>query len=98
MSRTASELMGTPDSLFYWIPGELVVVVRLKRKPADEIQETLIEQIRATLNTFLAAYQLTLEPYGAGGRWQEASGMPPVRRRAFIFGLHRPQPSLALFF
>ncbi len=24
--------------------------------------------------------------------------MPPVRRRAFIFGLHRPQPSLALFF
>ena len=37
MSRTASELMGTPDSLFYWIPGEIVVVVRLKRKPADEI-------------------------------------------------------------
>lgn len=98
MSRISSETMGTPDSLFYWIPGELVVVVRLKRKPAEEIQEALIEQIRAILNTFLAAYQLTLEHYGLGGRWQEAPGMPPVRRRAFTFGLHKPQPSLALFF
>lgn len=98
MARTASELMGTPDSLFYWIPGEIVVVVRLKRKPADEIQEALIEQIRATLNTFLAAYHLTLEAYGTGGRWQEVPGMPPIRRRAFIFGLHGPQPSIALFF
>lgn len=98
MSRTASEMMGTPDSLFYWIPGELVVVVRLKRKPAEEIQEALIEQIRVTLNTFLAAYQLTLEHYGTGGRWQGTPGMPPVRRRSFLFGLHRPQPSLALFF
>lgn len=98
MSRTASELMGTPDSLFYWIPGEIVVVVRLKRKPAQEIQETLIEQIRTTLNTFLAAYHLTLENYGTGGRWQEMPGGPPVRRRAFIFGLHKPQPSIALFF
>ena len=98
MSRTASELLGTPDSLFYWTPGEIVVVVRLKRKPADEILDTLIEQIRATLNTFLAAYQLTLEHYGTGGRWRETPGMPPVRRRAFIFGLHRPQPSMAIFF
>lgn len=98
MARTASELMGTPDSLFYWIPGEIVVVVRLKRKPADEIQEALIEQIRATLNTFLAAHHLILEAYGSAGRWQETPGMPPVRRRAFIFGLHKPQPSLALFF
>jgi hypothetical protein len=98
MSRTASELLGTPDSLFYWTPGEIVVVVRLKRKPADEILDTLIEQIRSTLNTFLAAYQITLEPYGTAGRWRETPGMPPVRRRAFIFGLHRPQPSMALFF
>jgi hypothetical protein len=90
--------MGTPDSIFHWIPGELVVVVRLKRKPAQEIEETLIEQIRATLNTFLATYQLTLEPYGTSGRWQDTPDMPPVRRRSFIFGLHKPQPSLALFF
>lgn len=90
--------MGTPDSLYYWVPGEIVLVVRLKRKPAEEIQETLIEQIRATLNTFLAAYQLTLEPYGTGERWRETPGMPPVHRHAFIFGLHRPQPLLALFF
>lgn len=98
MSRTASELLGTPDSLFYWMPGEVVVVVRLKRKPADEILDSLTEQIRTTLNTFLAAYQLTLEQYGSGGRWRETPGMSPVRRRAFIFGLHRPQPSLAIFF
>ncbi|HEY0753378.1 MAG TPA: S8/S53 family peptidase [Ktedonobacteraceae bacterium] len=98
MSRTASELMGTPSSLFYWIPGELVVVIRLKRKPIEETYDALSEQTRATLNTFLAAYQLTLEHYGTGGRWQETPGMPPVRRRAFIFGLHRPQPAMALFF
>ena len=98
MSRTASEFMGTPDSLFYWIPGEMVVVVRLKRRPADEILETLVEQIRATLNTFLATYQLSLEPYGSSGRWLETQSMPPIRRRAFIFGLHQPQPALAIFF
>jgi hypothetical protein len=98
MSRTTSELLGAPDSLFYWTPGEIVVVVRLKRKPAEEILNTVIEQIRTTLNTFLAAYQLTLELYGTGGRWRETPGMPPVRKHAFIFGLHRPQPSLAIFF
>src|ERR1700682_4970843 len=90
MSRTASELMGSPDSLFYWIPGELVLVIRLKRKPAEEIQETLVEQIRGVLNTFLATYQLVLEPYGSAGRWLEMTGSAPIRRRAFIFGLHKP--------
>ncbi len=98
MARTSSELMGTPHSLFYWIPGEIVVVVRLPRKPAEETLETLIEQVRTTLNTFLNAYHLTLEAYGTGERWQKTPGLPPVRRRGFIFGLHRPQPSLALFF
>src|SRR5258708_36276590 len=98
MARTASELMGTPDSLFHWIPGEIVLVVRLKRKPADELQETLVEQIRATLNTVLAAYQLTLEPYGSGGRWRETPGMPPIYRRPFLFCLPQPPPSGALFF
>ncbi|HEU5380115.1 MAG TPA: S8 family serine peptidase [Ktedonobacteraceae bacterium] len=98
MSRTASDFMGTPESLFHWIPGEIVIVVKLRRKPAEEIQDALIEQIRATLNTFLAAHSLTLEAYGSAGRWQETTGMPPIRRRAFIFGLHKPQPLLALFF
>lgn len=98
MARTASELMGTPNSLFYWVPGEIVVVVRLKRKPAEEVLETLVEQVRTTLNATLAPYQLMLEPYGTGGRWKEAPTMPPVRRRTFIFGLRRPQPYLALFF
>jgi hypothetical protein len=98
MSRTASELMGTPDSLFHWIPGEVVLVVRLKRKVAEEVQDLLIEQIRTTLNTFLAAYQITLEAYGSAGRWRETPGLPPIRRRGFIFGLHKPQPCIALFF
>lgn len=98
MSRTSTELMVTPDSLFHWIPGEIVIVARLKRRPADEILETLAEQIRTTLNTFLAAYHITLEPYGSSGRWQETPGQPPIRKRAFIFGLHKPQPSIALFF
>ncbi len=97
-SRTASELMGTPESLYHWIPGELVVVARLKRKPAEETLELLVEQIRTTLNTFLAAYYLILEPYGSAGRWRETPGLPPIRRKAFIFGLHKAQPSLALFF
>lgn len=98
MSRTSSELMGTPESLFYWVPGEIVLVVRLKRKPADELLETIVEQIRTMLNTFLAAYQITLEPYGSSGRWQMTPGLPPVRRRAFLFGLHQSQPLMALFF
>lgn len=98
MSRTASDFMGTPESLFHWIPGEIIIVVRLRRKPVEEMLETLIEQIRATLNALLAVYHLTLVAYGNAGRWQEMTGMPPIRRRAFIFGLHKPQPSLALFF
>jgi hypothetical protein len=98
MARIPLELMGTPDSLFYWVPGEIVVVVRLKRKPAAEALEILVEQIRTTLNSFLATYRLTLEPYGSAGRWRETPGLPPVRRRGFIFGLHKAQPSLALFF
>jgi hypothetical protein len=98
MARTTSEVMGTPESLFHWIPGEMVVVVRLPRKPMDELIETLVEQIRTTLNLFLATYKVTLDPYGSSGRWLETSNVPPIRRRAFLFGLHRPQPSLALFF
>jgi hypothetical protein len=98
MSRTSSEVMGTPESLFHWIPGEMVVVVRLPRKPIDELIDTLAEQIRTTLNLFLATYKVTLEPYGSAGRWLETPNVPPIRRRAFLFGLHRPQPSLALFF
>ena len=30
MARNSVELMGTPDGLFYWIPGEMVVVARLR--------------------------------------------------------------------
>src|SRR5258707_15895997 len=98
MSRTALELMGNPESLYYWVPGELVVVVRLKRRPLEEMLEPLIEQIRASLNTYLASYQISLEPYGREGRWRASPAMPPVRRRAFLTALHRPQPCLAIFF
>lgn len=96
MSRSSTEVMGIPDGLFHWIPGEMVVVVRLPRIPGEDTQEVLIEQIRAQLNEFLAQYSLVLEIYGTAGRWSETR--PPIRRRSFIFGLHRKQPLIAIFF
>ena len=98
MSRSSTEVMGIPDGLFHWIPSEMVVVVRLARIPGDDTQEVLIEQIRVQLNEFLAQYSLVLEVYGTYGRWSETPSMPPVRRRSFIFGLHRKQPLIAIFF
>jgi hypothetical protein len=98
MARNTTEFMGIPNELYHWIPGEMVVVVRLPRLPSDETQEILIEQVRTLLNSVLARYQITLEIYGAGGRWRELPTMPPVRRRSFVFGLHRKQPLLAIFF
>ncbi len=98
MSRSPTEVMGTPDELYHWIPGEMVVVVRLPRLPIDDTLELLAEQIRAQLNVFLAQYRLALEPYGTYGRWLEVPTMPPVRRHAFIFGFRRKQPLMALFF
>ncbi len=89
MAHTSVELMGTPDELFHWIPGEMVVVVRLHRKPAEDTQDILIEQIRSQLNSLLVQYNMALEPYGSYGRWSDAPAMPPIRRRAFVFGLHR---------
>ncbi|MGH2495813.1 MAG: S8 family serine peptidase [Ktedonobacteraceae bacterium] len=97
MARNSIELMGTPNGLFYWIPGEMVVVARLQRHPAAETQEILIEQIRAQLNALLIGYGITLEAYGTVGRWQDA--FPGVTmRRSFIFGTHRQQPLIAIFF
>lgn len=98
MVRTSTELMGTPDGLFHWIPGEMVVVVRLSRRPADDLLATLVEQVRTQLNTFLAKYTMTLELYGMEGRWRDVPSMPPVRRRAFLFGLNRQQPLVAIFY
>src|SRR6059058_4639912 len=98
MSRNAADLMTMPDKIFHWVPGELVVVVQLPRRPADDTLDLLVEQVRNQLNTFLAQYDLTLETYGTSGRWLDIPTMPPVRRRAFIFGLHRQQPYVAIFF
>lgn len=98
MIRSSTEFMGTPGGLFHWIPGEMIVVVRLTRIPLDDAQNMVVEQIRAQLNTFLADYQLTLELYGTAGRWAESPTMPPVRRHAFVFGYHRKQPLMAVFF
>ncbi len=98
MSRSSAEVMGVPDQLYHWIPGEMVVVVRLPRLLIEDAQDALVEQIRAQLNTFLAPYQLALEPYGSYGRWRENPTLPPVRRQFFLFGLQRKQPLAALFF
>lgn len=98
MVRNTAEFMGIPEELFYWIPAEMVVVVRLPRIPTDDLQEVLVEQIRLQLNAFLAHYNITLEAYGMAGRWSTSPAMPPVRRRSFLFGLHRKQPLIAVFF
>jgi hypothetical protein len=98
MSRNSIELMGTPNELFHWVPGEMVVVVRLHRRPAEDSQEMLVEQIRGQLNSLLARFNMVLEPYGTTGRWGDGSAMPPIRRHSFIFGLHRQQPLIAIFF
>ena len=98
MSRSSTEFIGTPTELFHWVPGEIVVVVRLPRIPLDDALDVLIGQVRTQLNDFLSSYQIALEVYGTAGRWSENPAMPPVRRRAFIFGLQRKQPLIALFF
>jgi hypothetical protein len=90
--------MVTPDEMFHWIPGEMVVVVRLPQQPVDDTYEILIEQVRSQLNVFLARHNISLELYGTYGRWHEAPTLPPVRRRAFVFGLHKQQPLIAIFF
>ncbi len=98
MSRSKMEFMGTPDELFHWIPGEMVVVVRLPQAPMDDSLDMLVEQIRGQLNTFLARYNLAVEHYGTQGRWSDIATMPPIQRRAFVFGLRRKQPLIAIFF
>jgi hypothetical protein len=97
MSRSTMEFMGTPSRVFHWIPGEIILVVRLPRIPLEEALEIVIEQVRSQCNHFLAQYQLTLETYGTSGRWLDPA-MAPVRRKAFMFGLHRKQPLVAIFF
>jgi len=98
MPRYSTELMGTPDELFYWVPGEMVVVVRLHRRPTPDTQDLLVDQIRGQLNSLLARYNMVLEPYGTYGRWRDVPTMPPILRHSFIFGLHRQQPLIAIFF
>jgi hypothetical protein len=97
MLSSSEDVIGTPEQMFYWVPGEIVVIVRLPRRPADEILEVLAEQVRGQLNSLLAPHDLALEAYGSAGRWLDTA-MPPVRRRTFIFGLHRQQPLAAIFF
>ena len=98
MPHSSTELMGTPDEFYYWVPGEMVVVVRLHRRPKPDTQELLVEQIRSQLNSLLGRYSMILEPYGTYGRWSEIPTLPPVLRRSFVFGFHRQQPFIAIFF
>ena len=98
MPRYSTELIGTPHEFFYWVPGEMVVVVRLQRRPNPDSQDLLVEQIRNQLNFMLARYSMILEPYGTFGRWSEMPTLPPVIRRSFVFGFRRQQPFIGLFF
>src|SRR5437868_15122595 len=93
MSRNAIDVMGEPKTIFNWISGEMVVSVRLPKRPPDDELDTLVEQVRKQLNVILHPRDLTLELYGTYGRWlDESYAMPPLRRRAFIFGSHRQHP------
>lgn len=98
MSYSSSQFMGMPEGLYHWVPGEMVLVVRVPRLPAEDALDALVEQVQTQLNEFLAQYGLSLELYGTAGRWRVTPTMPPVRRRAFIFALHRKQPLVAIFF
>jgi hypothetical protein len=98
MPRYSTELIGTPHEFFYWVPGEMVVVVRLHRRPNPDSQDLLVEQIRNQLNFMLARYSMILELYGTFGRWSEIPTLPPVIRRSFVFGFRRQQPFIAIFF
>ncbi|HTI13777.1 MAG TPA: S8/S53 family peptidase [Dictyobacter sp.] len=98
MSRSSLEFIGTPGQIFHWIPGEMIVIVRLPRLPRDDAVDELLEHIQQILNTFLDNYQVTLDLYGTSGRWNEMPAMPPIRRRSFVFGLQRKQPLMAIFF
>jgi hypothetical protein len=100
MARSTAAVMGRPDELCYWMRGEMVVVVQLPRRPADDALELLAEQVRKQLNDLLEPHHLLLEPYGTAGRWREgpSAALPPLRRRAFLFGHHRQQPLAAIFF
>ncbi|MBO0780747.1 MAG: S8/S53 family peptidase [Ktedonobacteraceae bacterium] len=98
MSYSSDQFMGTPEGLYHWVPGEMVVIIRVPSLPADDTLDVLVEQVQVQLNTFLAQYGLALELYGTAGRWHASPAMPPVRRRAFVFALHRKQPLVALFF
>lgn len=98
MSRNLVEQISRPDQLYHWVPGEMVVVIRLPGQVKEDAQEVLVEQVRSQLNATLAPFRLTLEAYGTYGRWRDTPSMPPVRRRSFVFGLHRQQPYAAIFF
>ncbi len=98
MAHSAPELLGTPGGLFHWIPGELVVVVRLYRHPAEETLKALMEQVRTQLNALLAPTHIVLEPYGTQGRWLDNASLLPLRQHAFLFGRHRQQPLVAFFY
>jgi hypothetical protein len=95
MAAYGNELTGIPDGLRYWIPGEMVVVVRLNRHPAAEAQDILIEQVQRQLSALLAQYGMTLELYGVSERWRNVGNMT---RRSFVFGRHRQHPLIAIFF
>ncbi len=68
MSRNTIELMGIPSELFYWLPGEMVVIIKLPCHPTSEALDLLEGQVRALLNPMLARYNLGLERYGTAGR------------------------------
>ena len=67
MSRNAFDLMGTPDSIYNWIPGEIVVIVRLPKRPDDNDLDMLVEQVQSQLNIMVSSQYF-------GVAWAESVG------------------------
>ena len=56
MSRNLVEQISRPDQLYHWVPGEMVVVIRLPGQVKEDAQEVLVEQVRSQLSATLAPF------------------------------------------
>ena len=79
MSRNAIDVMGEPKTIFNWIPGEMVVIVRLPKRPPDDELDTLVEQVLARNPTLtLANHKETLgEAYEGAPQLRLLTGEAP---------------------
>lgn len=87
----------TPERVYHWIPGEMVIILRMPAFLSDEYTGKLAEQVRSQLNVLLVEHQITLEHFLR--RTSRATTRPlATTREGFLFALQRRQPLMALFY